>query len=48
MTAFAGFAPEAFAWFSGLEADNTREWFTAHRDTYETAVRGEYSPKVAP
>ena len=42
MTAFAGFAPEAFAWFSGLEADNTRQWFTAHRDTYEIAVRGAF------
>jgi uncharacterized protein (TIGR02453 family) len=40
--AFAGFAPEAFAWFSGLEADNTRQWFTAHRDTYEIAVRGAF------
>ena len=42
MTAFAGFGPEAFAWFSGLEADNTKQWFTAHRDTYETAVRGAF------
>ena len=42
MTAFAGFAPEAFAWFSGLEADNTKQWFTAHRDTYEIAVRGAF------
>jgi uncharacterized protein (TIGR02453 family) len=42
VTAFAGFAPEAFAWFAGLEADNTREWFAAHRDTYEDAVRGAF------
>src|SRR6476619_972054 len=42
MPAFAGFGPEAFAWFSGLEADNTKQWFTAHRDTYETAVRGAF------
>ena len=38
--AFAGFPAEAFEWFAGLEADNTREWFGAHRDTYEEAVRG--------
>lgn len=38
--AFAGFPAEAFDWFAGLEAENTREWFAAHRDTYEEAVRG--------
>jgi uncharacterized protein (TIGR02453 family) len=37
---FAGFPAAAFAWFAGLEADNSRTWFTAHRDTYDTAVRG--------
>lgn len=37
---FDGFAPEAFAWFAGLEADNSKRWFTAHRETYERAVRG--------
>ena len=39
---FDGFPPEAFAWFEGLEADNSRPWFTAHRETYETAVRGAF------
>ena len=38
---FAGFSPQAFAWFEGLEADNSRTWFAAHRDVYEAAVRGE-------
>jgi uncharacterized protein (TIGR02453 family) len=38
---FDGFQPETFAWFEGLEADNSRAWFTAHRDVYERAVRGE-------
>jgi uncharacterized protein (TIGR02453 family) len=42
VTAFAGFAPEAFAWFTGLEADNSRAWFTAHRDTFEESVRGAF------
>jgi uncharacterized protein (TIGR02453 family) len=37
---FGGFPHEAFAWFSGLAGDNSRAWFAAHRETYETAVRG--------
>jgi uncharacterized protein (TIGR02453 family) len=37
---FAGFPPEAFSWFAGLEADNSRAWFAAHRPTYDDAVRG--------
>ena len=37
---FAGFPREAFAWFAGLEADNSRAYFAANRDTYENAVRG--------
>jgi uncharacterized protein (TIGR02453 family) len=40
LPSFAGFRPEAFAWFAGLEADNSRAWFAAHRTTYEEAVRG--------
>jgi uncharacterized protein (DUF2461 family) len=27
---FEGFPPEAFAWFAGLEADNSKAWFSAH------------------
>jgi uncharacterized protein (TIGR02453 family) len=37
---FSGFGPEAFAWFAGLEADNAKPWFAAHRPVYEAAVRG--------
>jgi|tagenome__1003787_1003787.scaffolds.fasta_scaffold20637360_2 uncharacterized protein (TIGR02453 family) len=37
---FAGIPSEAFAWFAQLETDNSRAWFTAHRDTYDAAVRG--------
>jgi uncharacterized protein (TIGR02453 family) len=39
-TTFAGFPAAAFAWFDGLAADNSRAWFTAHRDVYDQAVRG--------
>jgi uncharacterized protein (TIGR02453 family) len=38
---FEGFPREAFAWFAGLEADNSWEYYTAHRDTYDRAVRGQ-------
>ena len=38
--AFHGFAPEVFEWFAGLERDNSKAYFTATRDRYETDVRG--------
>lgn len=37
---FDGFAPAVFEWFAGIERDNSREYFTAHRDLYEREVRG--------
>ena len=37
---FNGFSPAVFAWFDGLERDNTKAYFTATRDHYEDAVRG--------
>jgi uncharacterized protein (TIGR02453 family) len=39
--AFTGFPRATFTWFAGLEADNSKAWFTAHRETYDTVVRGE-------
>jgi uncharacterized protein (TIGR02453 family) len=38
--AFEGFPPEAFTWFTGLAADNSKRYFTEHRETYDRAVRG--------
>ena len=38
--AFSGFPPEAFEWFAGLERDNSKAYFTATRERYETEVRG--------
>ena len=38
--AFCGFAPSVFEWFAGLEHDNSKAYFTATRDRYETEVRG--------
>ena len=37
---FTGFPAEAFEFFEGLRADNTRTYFTAHKAVYEDAVRG--------
>src|SRR5262249_10432433 len=41
MTRFEGFGPEVRKWFSGLEADNSRESFAATRDFFEESVRGQ-------
>ena len=40
LLAFDGFSPDSFAWFAGLEADNSKTYFTEHRETYDRAVRG--------
>ncbi|MGI9023572.1 MAG: DUF2461 family protein [Acidimicrobiales bacterium] len=37
---FTGWPPEAFAFYRGLEADNTRTWWLAHKATFDAAVRG--------
>ncbi|MEO1421682.1 MAG: DUF2461 domain-containing protein [Pseudomonadota bacterium] len=36
---FLGFRPAAFAWFAGLKADNTKSYFEASRDVFETEVK---------
>ena len=36
---FTGFPRAAFTFWNGLEQNNNREWFQAHRDQYEQAVR---------
>jgi uncharacterized protein (TIGR02453 family) len=38
--AFDGLRPEVFEWFAGLERDNSKAYFTATRERYETEVRG--------
>jgi uncharacterized protein (TIGR02453 family) len=37
---FEGFPAETFAWFEGLEADNSKAYFTAQRAVYDRSVRG--------
>jgi uncharacterized protein (TIGR02453 family) len=41
MTRFEGFGAEVREWFEGLEADNSREYFSAHRAFFEESVRGQ-------
>jgi uncharacterized protein (TIGR02453 family) len=37
---FVGFGPGVFAWFDGLEEDNSRDYFTATRATFDGEVKG--------
>ena len=37
--AFTGFPDEAFVFYEGLEADNSKVYFTRHKHFYEDAVR---------
>jgi len=37
--AFRGWPVEALEFFEGLEADNSKSYWQAHRDVYETSVR---------
>jgi uncharacterized protein (TIGR02453 family) len=39
MTTFRGFPPEAISFYEELEVDNTKEWWAAHKQVYEEAVR---------
>ena len=36
---FTGFPRDAFAFWKGLEKNNNREWFQAHKEKYEQSVR---------
>lgn len=36
---FSGFSRAAFSFWTGLERNNNRTWFQAHRDQYEQEVR---------
>lgn len=35
---FTGFGPSAVSFYAGLEADNSRSYFQAHRDTYQSDI----------
>src|ERR1700757_1395448 len=36
---FSGWSPEAVEFFQDLEADNTKAFWSAHKDLYEASVR---------
>lgn len=37
---FKGFPPEALDFWAGLEADNSKSYWNAHKDIYDRSVRG--------
>ncbi len=37
---FSGFPPEAFAFYEGLEADNSKAYWSAHKTVYDSCVAG--------
>ncbi|MBO1269587.1 DUF2461 domain-containing protein [Arthrobacter cavernae] len=39
MSTFAGIPSEAFRFYAELEANNNREWWLAHKGTYDSAVK---------
>ena len=39
METFAGIPPEAFRFYAELEENNNREWWLAHKDTYNAAIK---------
>lgn len=44
---FSGWPAETVTWFKGLEADNSKPYFTAHRRVYDEAVRGPLEALLA-
>ncbi|MCV2393625.1 DUF2461 domain-containing protein [Actinotalea sp. M2MS4P-6] len=44
---FTGFDDEALMFFEGLEADNTKAYWLAHKDTYDARVRGAMEALLA-
>jgi uncharacterized protein (TIGR02453 family) len=41
MTKFQGFGAQVQKWFQGLEADNSKDYFAAHRDFFEESIRAQ-------
>jgi uncharacterized protein (TIGR02453 family) len=44
---FSGFPAEALEFYEGLEADNTKTYWTAHKATYDDCVRGPMDALLA-
>ena len=43
---FAGFSPEALKFLRQLKRNNNRNWFMAHKETYEEKVKGPMTDLV--
>ena len=41
MSKFEGFGPKVREWLEGLESDNSKQYFIAHRDFYEESIRDQ-------
>ena len=37
---FLGLRPAAFKWLDGIAANNSKNWFAEHKETFETEVKG--------
>jgi uncharacterized protein (TIGR02453 family) len=44
---FEGFPPKVQRWFKGLEADNSRDYFTANREFFQEAIRDQMEALLA-
>jgi uncharacterized protein (TIGR02453 family) len=44
---FTGFPAAALDFYDDLEMDNTKSWWTAHKDVYETSVRAPMAALLA-
>jgi uncharacterized protein (TIGR02453 family) len=47
MSAFKGFPDEAFAFYEGLVADNTKAYWTDHKPTYDACVKAPMEALLA-
>jgi uncharacterized protein (TIGR02453 family) len=47
MTAFTGIPVAALDFYDDLEMDNTKSWWAAHKETYDTAVRAPMTALAA-
>lgn len=47
MTTFHGIPTEAFAFYAELEHNNSRDWWLAHKDSYDQLVRGPVTALLA-
>jgi uncharacterized protein (TIGR02453 family) len=47
MADFTGFPVAALDFYDDLELDNTKSWWAAHKDTYDTAVKAPMTALVA-